>query len=191
MWGLCRCKLTPVAGMGEAEPAGSGEAWRWGELARSLSYAGLDRKGLCRRPEQRHTPRVMPRPPQQWAREREKQKCRHVEQNRKKNLWWRHNVKSTDSQMNERRWRETMCSIARALAWGRGYRRDEIPGWGLAGAAAGTSESLGVIPLSRCLNISRGFTARWEMSEAASCTKKKSNGDKNDNGCHTLQTCRK
>lgn len=35
-----------------------------------------------------------------------------------------------------------------------------IPGWGLAGAAEGTSESLGVIPLSLCLNISLGFTAR-------------------------------
>lgn len=32
-----------------------------------------------------------------------------------------------------------------------------LPGWGLGGAA---SESLGVIPLSLCLNMSLGFTAR-------------------------------
>lgn len=47
----CVCKLTPAAGTGEAEPAGTGEAWRWDELACSLSHRGLDRKGLCRRPE--------------------------------------------------------------------------------------------------------------------------------------------
>lgn len=35
-----------------------------------------------------------------------------------------------------------------------------IPGWGLAGAAGGMSESLGVIPRSLCLNISLGFIAR-------------------------------
>lgn len=51
---MCVCKLTPAAGTGEAEPAGTGEAWRWDELARSLSHSGLDRNGLCRRPEPRH-----------------------------------------------------------------------------------------------------------------------------------------
>lgn len=57
-WCVCArvcLKLTPVAWTGEAEPAGTGEAWRWGELARSDSYTCLDRKGLWRRPEQRCT----------------------------------------------------------------------------------------------------------------------------------------
>lgn len=47
---MCVCELTPAAGTGEAEPAGTGEAWRWDEL----SHSGLDRNGLCRRPEPGH-----------------------------------------------------------------------------------------------------------------------------------------
>lgn len=47
---VCVCELTPAAGTGEAEPAGTGEAWRWDEL----SHRGLDRNGLCRRPEPGH-----------------------------------------------------------------------------------------------------------------------------------------
>lgn len=64
--------LTPVARIGEAEPAGTGEAWRWGELASSLSYAGLDRKGLCRRPMQNHTwtPQICPQPRKKMMDER-------------------------------------------------------------------------------------------------------------------------
>lgn len=48
--GVCVCELTPAAGTGEAEPAGTGEAWRRDEL----SHSGLDRNGLCRRPEPGH-----------------------------------------------------------------------------------------------------------------------------------------
>lgn len=55
--------------------------------------------------------------------------------------------------------------------------RKAIPGWGLGGAAEGRSDSLGVIPLSLCLNMSLGFTARWEMSEAASWNTSKRNCD--------------
>lgn len=52
---MCVWKHTPAAGTGEAEPAGTGESWRQDELACSLSHNGLDRNGLCRRPEPRHT----------------------------------------------------------------------------------------------------------------------------------------
>ena len=46
---VCERELRPVAGTGEAEPAG--EAWRRGELDRSGSQGGLERNGLFKRPE--------------------------------------------------------------------------------------------------------------------------------------------
>lgn len=65
-----------MARRGEAEPAGRGEAWRWVELARSDSYTRSDRKGLWRRPEQRHA-----RKPQACdGRERGQRESRQVEQ---------------------------------------------------------------------------------------------------------------
>lgn len=58
--------------------------------------------------------------------------------------------------------------LAETLSWQEGlrhvkltdYMERSVPGWGLTGGTEGTSESLGVIPLSLCLNISLGFEAR-------------------------------
>lgn len=43
-----------------------------------------------------------------------------------------------------------------------------VPGFGLDGEL---SVLVGLIPISLCLNISRGLTERWEMRDAASCYK--------------------
>lgn len=53
-----------------------------------------------------------------------------------------------------------LCSNAGAAVTFKARVCRGIPGCGLAGAAEGASESLGVIPRSLCLNISLGFTAR-------------------------------
>lgn len=104
---VCVCKLTPVARTGDAEPAGTGDAWRWGELARSDSYTCLDRKGLCRRPEPRHTWN-----PQKHAQKHEGREKNNKEQTgwaeEERTTWWTHSVKYDYETLWWRDWRKSM-----------------------------------------------------------------------------------
>lgn len=194
---LCVCKLTPVARTGEAEPAGTGEAWRWGELARSVSYTGLDRKGLCRRPERKHTwnPPYMQNGSEKRRRREDtmEKRCVSMIMGQSDSLMerYRSEMASGDNDVLQKQITSLYLPLPESAAeravewWSRGFDIQSkeilngevsvcagvIPGWGLEGAAEGTSGSLGVIPLSLCLNISLGFRARWEMREAASCNK--------------------